>query len=173
MSENHRSIKVEPSIKREFLNVKAIRLYPRVADTTYQVNSTIERGEKPTFLVKAVYSEKRHDFEIEIAFLGPYHAETVAYYKKHPEHWTSWGEFVLSAEQARQLIEILKHMQTAITARQATSKQPEKVQATFGSMATRFDLSAVLYSIEASSLLSLLGTKKIDGLLRRAKSRSR
>lgn len=177
-----RSIKVEPPIRREFLDVKAIRLYPRVANTTYYVNSTLERNEQPRFLVKAVYSPKRQDYEIEIVFLGTYHSEQEipGYPTKPPRKWSSWGEFVLSAEQAGQFIEILQGMQNVI-ALQNGSKRSKIVQSTFGHATTIFDLSWFMmqpyanifdYPTQVASLLSALGETKIITLLNRAKANS-
>lgn len=170
-----KNIKVEPALRREFQKVKAIRLYPQGPGFTQFVNSTVERGETPTFLVKAAYSPKRSDYEIEIAFLGNYHTEAIGEhpYTKPPKQWTSWGEIVLSPEQLKDLVGILQRMQNVIPPKVATSMQPKTVQLTLGSAATIFDLQQGLYSIEVSSLFSVLGERKIITLLNRAKSNSR
>jgi hypothetical protein len=177
---SEREIKVEPPIRREFLELKAIRLYPRIERTTYYVNSTIERNERPRFLVKAAFSPKRGDHEIEIVFLGPYHSEReiADYSTKPPEKWTSWGEFVLSPAQAKQFVEILNEMQDAITHHNGTTKQGKIEQTKLVHMTRIFDLSWLAiepYSTifdyqEVSRLLSLFGHRKIIAVLKRARA---
>jgi hypothetical protein len=173
-------IKVEPPIRREFLKVKAIRLYPRVEDVTYYVNSTVERNEQPKFLVKAVWSPKRQAYEIEIAFMGSYHSENAGYYTKSPEKWSTWGEYVLSPEQAKEFVEILSEMQDAIAQHNGNTKQAKIVQTKIGYTTTIFDLSWYLntrqpctthsnYPYDVNKLLSLFGYRKIIALLKGAK----
>lgn len=96
-------IKVEPYIMRDFVKAKAIRVYP--TELMKNINSTIESGEKPVLLVKLTYSPKRGVNEFEIVFMGSRHIEDLGYYKKPPKKWRSWGEIVLSPDQARQLAE--------------------------------------------------------------------
>lgn len=99
--------KVEEFIQRKFMKVKGIRLYPKIKGTIYNVNSTVERKEKPTLLSKLAWSHSRDQLEIEIVFMGQYHVEELAYFKKPPDQWSSWGEIVLSLDQALELEKIL------------------------------------------------------------------
>jgi hypothetical protein len=181
---NDRKIKVEPPIRREFLDVKAIRLYPRLDNLTLYVNSSIERNEQPSFLVKAAFSPKRQQYEIEIAFMGPYHSEReiAGYHTKPPEKWSSWGEFVLSPEEAKQFVEILNEMQDTIAQHNGHTKQSKIVQTKLGYTTTIFDLQWWLakrpyqgysnYPYDVNKLLSLFGYRKIIALLKRAKRRT-
>jgi hypothetical protein len=178
-----RKIKVEPPIRREFLDVKAVRLYPHIENITYYVNSTIERNEQPRFLVKAAFSPKRQQYEIEIAFMGPYHSEReiTGYRTKPHEEWSTWGEFVLSPEEAKQFVKILTEMQDAIEYHNGSTKQPRIVQSKLGYTTTIFDLSWLTkqpywgqsdYPYNVNGLLSLFGQRKIITLLKRAKRRT-
>lgn len=101
-------IKVEKPIEKRYTDVKAIRVY--IAELMKNINSTIERGENPYLLIKKAHSLKRGVNEIEIVFMGSKekHIEELTYFKKHPKDWTSWGEIVLSTEQAEEFIEALK-----------------------------------------------------------------
>lgn len=145
-------IKIEQAIRREDLSIDAIRFYPRIHEMTYNINSTIESGETPRLLVKVVYSPKRQTYEIEIAFLGRYHTETVDYYKKNPVDWVSWGEIVLNAEKLRKLIEILARMEKEIPSQEVSLGQ---VQTKLVLQATVFDLSRIMHSLELARLLLL------------------
>lgn len=159
-------------------------MYPRVEDITYYVNSTIERNEQPKFLVKAVWSPKRQAYEIEIAFMGSYHSENGAYSTKPPEKWSTWGEYVLSPEQAKEFVEILSEMQDAIVQHNSNTKQSKIVQTKLGYATTIFNLSWYLnmrqpyarhsnYPYDVNKLLSLFGHRKIIALMRKAKANKR
>ena len=99
-------MKVERSLKRGFVNVQAIRVYP--AELGKNINSTVERDEKPTLLVKHTVRQKTGLHEIEVVFLGGHHVEDLAYVKTDPRTWVSWGHLVLSLDQARELSDTLR-----------------------------------------------------------------
>ena len=110
ISKNLYHIKVEKPIKKGFIDVKAIRVY--IAELMQEVNSTIERGEKPYLLIKKAYSPKRGVNEFEVVFMGAKqkHIEELSYFTTHPSEWKSWGEIVLSTEQIEDLIKLLKDL---------------------------------------------------------------
>jgi hypothetical protein len=105
------SIKVERAIGKGYIDVKAIRVY--LSELMKEINSTIERGEKPRLLVKKTYSSKRGVNEFEFVFIGTEserHLEELTYFKKHPKTWTTWGEIVLSPEEVKGLIKLLQDL---------------------------------------------------------------
>jgi hypothetical protein len=161
-------IKVAPPIARKFLDIKAIRLYPKIDGFVRNVNSTVERGEKPQLLLKAAYSPRRLDYEIEIACLGRYHVERLEYWKKNPEDWLSFGEFVFSPDQGRELAETLKYLHSVIPSREVKASEPKDVQTTLGSAMTSFQLGRALYGIEVANLLSLF-EPKLSQIMKRAR----
>lgn len=98
---SNEEIKVEPPIKRDFVKIKAIRVY--IPELRKEVDSSIEKGESPSLLVKATFSKKRNENEIEVVFIGERHIEDLKYYKKDPNEWKTWGIIVLSPETAKNL----------------------------------------------------------------------
>ncbi len=103
-------IKVEKPIKKGYIDVKAIRVY--ITELMKNINSTVERGEKPYLLVKKAYSPKRGENEIEMVFMASKqkHIEELTYFRKHPSQWPSWGEIVWSEQQIRDLIKLLNDL---------------------------------------------------------------
>ena len=104
-------IKIETPIKKEIANVEAIRVY--LPEFMKEVNQTTERGEYPRLLIKRTVREKTQESEIEIVFKGSVkerHVEDLNYFRKHPLEWVTWGEIVLTIEQAQTLISVLKEM---------------------------------------------------------------
>jgi len=102
-------IKVEKAIRRELVNVQAIRVY--LPELGKEINQTVERGERPQLLIKLTKRQKTGEYEVEIVFLGneaERHIETLRYYKKNPKNWKTWGLIVLTPKQAMKLACILK-----------------------------------------------------------------
>lgn len=111
ISKNVASIKVEKAIGKGYIDVKAIRVY--LSELMQEVNSTIERGEKPRLLIKKAYSPKRGVNEFEFVFMGTEserHVEELAYYKTHPTTWRTWGEIVFSPKEVDDLIKLLQDL---------------------------------------------------------------
>lgn len=104
-------IKVEKAIGKGYIDAKAIRVY--VSELMKEVNSTIERGEKPRLLIKKTFSPKRGVNEFEFVFMGTEserHIEELTYFKKNPETWKTWGEIVLSPDEVEDLIKLLQDL---------------------------------------------------------------
>ena len=104
-------MKVEPAIGKGYIDVKAIRVY--LSELMKEVNSTIERGEKPRLLIKKTYSPKRGVNEFEFVFMGTEserHIEELTYFKKHPKTWRTWGEIVLSPVEVEDFIKLLQDL---------------------------------------------------------------
>ena len=104
-------LKLEKAQKRDFAKVEAIRVY--LPELMKEINQTIESGETPRLLIKRTLRQKTGKPEIEVVFMGSMrdrHVEDLNYYQKHPKEWTTWGELVLTLEQAKTIIEILQEM---------------------------------------------------------------
>lgn len=96
-------IKVEEPIEKALIDFEAIRVYDTT--TKLELALTAERGEEVKVFIKTTARKKG---EIEIVFLGSPRREELFYYKKDPAQWTSWGNLVLTAPQARKLVEFIK-----------------------------------------------------------------
>jgi hypothetical protein len=106
------ALKVEPPIARDHQKVQAIRVYPgRVLK--HEIDSSIERGETPSLMVKKEPSKKRGVEEVSLVFMGTYHLEGLGYYTKPPDTWTTWGEIYMTPAQALQLAEKIKQITKA------------------------------------------------------------
>jgi len=93
---------------RRTLGVKAIRVY--IPELLKEVDSSIERDENPSILVKKIVrrSPGRENLpEIELVFKGSRHLEDLRYYSKDPSTWITWGEIYLSPRQALKLAQAL------------------------------------------------------------------
>jgi len=104
-------IKVEKPIRKEILNVEAIRVY--IPELMKEVDSTVESGEHPKLLVKSIIRRKTGNKEVEIVFLGKKeerHIEDLFYYNSDPNTWKTWGIIVLTIQQAKGLKEFLSHL---------------------------------------------------------------
>lgn len=104
-------IKVEKPIKRQIIDVQAIRAY--IPELMKEINSCVERGEQPKLLVKRTLRAKTQTPEIEIVFYGDArqrHIEALTYFTKPPEQWTTWGEIVLTLEETKRLKEFLEEL---------------------------------------------------------------
>lgn len=106
----HKQLKVERAIRKEiFRDVYAIRIYPSELPRT--INSTIERGERPRFLIKLQRRAKTDEEEVELVFLGTRHFEPPSYWEKPPADWVTWGEIVFPKQGAKEfgilLLEII------------------------------------------------------------------
>ena len=109
-----RGIKVERAIKKRTQDVEAIRVY--LTEFNANINSTTERGESPTLLVKRTIREKTGKPEIEIVFMGSEkdrHVEKL--YAKNPQDWKSFGHIVLSIPQAKRFQQIINWLVTGQT----------------------------------------------------------
>lgn len=101
-------LRVERPIKKEHMDVEAIRVY--LPELSKNINSTVERGERPVLLIKRTVREKTGKGEVEIVFMGSVkdrHIEDLSYYTKNPQEWRSWGEIVLTLDQARKFAKFL------------------------------------------------------------------
>ena len=105
-------LKVEPAIARDYQKVQAIRVYPSKV-LKKEIDSSVERGETPSLMVKKEFSEERNAEEVSLVFKGTYHIEDLNYYQKDPATWTTWGEIYLTPAQALQLAEKIKHITKA------------------------------------------------------------
>jgi hypothetical protein len=105
-------LKVEPAIARKQQKVQAIRVYPSKV-LLKEIDSSVERGETPSLMVKKEFSEERKAEEVSLVFKGPYHIEDLNYYQKDPATWSTWGEIYLTPAQALQLAEKIKHITKA------------------------------------------------------------
>ena len=102
-------LRVERPIKKEYADVEAIRVY--LPELSKNINSTVERGEHPVLLIKRTVREKTGKGEVEIVFMGSAkdrHIEDLSYYTKNPEEWRSWGEIVLTLDQARKFAKFFR-----------------------------------------------------------------
>lgn len=100
-------IKVERAIKKRIQDVEAIRLY--IPKLLANLNSTVERGEHPTLLIKRTIREKTGKPEIEIVFMASAenrHLEKI--YAKNPQDWKSIGHIVLSIPQTYNFLKALE-----------------------------------------------------------------
>ena len=105
----HKQLKVEHSIRKEILRgVSAIRIYP--SELMKEINSTIERGEKPRLLIKIYDREKTGEPEVTLVFCGARHFEPPSYWQKNPKDWVTWGEIVLPKEGAKDFVLLLLQM---------------------------------------------------------------
>lgn len=105
----HKQLKVEHSIRKEILRgVSAIRIYP--SELNKEINSTIERREKPRLLIKIYEREKTGEPEVALVLCGAYHIEDLSYWQKNPKDWVSWGEIVLPKEGAKDFVLLLLKM---------------------------------------------------------------
>lgn len=103
--------KVEKPIKKEFADVEAIRVY--VPELMKNINSCVERNERPILLVKSYIREKTGKPEITMVFYGSAkdrHVENFSYFVKNPEEWKSWGEIILTVEQAKRMVTFLQKL---------------------------------------------------------------
>ena len=105
-------LKVEPAIARDYQKVQAIRVYPSKV-LKKEIDSSVERGETPSLMVKKEFSEERKAEEVSLVFKGAYRLEDLNYYQKDPDTWTTWGEIYLTPAQALQLAEKIKHITKA------------------------------------------------------------
>jgi hypothetical protein len=104
-------LRVEKARKKETVNVQAIRVY--LSELKKEVNQTVECGELPRLLIKRTTRQKTGKPEIEIVFLGSErerHVEDLNYYEKKPSDWTTYGEIVLTLEEAETVIKALRKM---------------------------------------------------------------
>ena len=102
-------LKVEPAIAREPQKVQAIRIYPSKV-MLKEIDSSVERGEKPGLIVKKEFSEKRKAEEVSLVFTGPYHIEDLNYFQTDPATWHTFGEIYMTPAQALQLAEKIKRI---------------------------------------------------------------
>jgi len=102
-------LKVEPAIAREPQKVQAIRIYPSKL-MLKEIDSSVERGEKPGLIVKKEFSKKRKVEEVSLVFTGPYHIEDLNYFQTDPATWTTFGEIYMTPTQALQLAEKIKRI---------------------------------------------------------------
>ena len=108
-------LKVEEPIIKQIIDVEATRVY--IPELMKEINSTTERGEHPKLLTKLTKREKTGKHEVEIVFLGGInqrHIEELSYYGKHPMTWKTWGEIVLTLNQAKELVQFLSEIVQAI-----------------------------------------------------------
>lgn len=99
------AMKVLQALEKSILPCKCIALYPTpLEDVLY---SSVEKKEYPKLLVKRVLNDRLNCAEIEVVFVGNYHLEKPAYFKKPKSEWASFGSFVLNPQQAKQLGEFL------------------------------------------------------------------
>lgn len=104
-------IKVEKAIKKQIIDVQAIRAY--IPELNKEINSCVERGERPRLLIKRTLRAKTQTPEIEIVFYGnatQRHIEELSYFTKPPQQWTTWGEIVLTLGEARRIQRFLKEL---------------------------------------------------------------
>jgi hypothetical protein len=101
-------LKVEPPIARDHQKVQAIRVY--VGKLMKEIDSTIERGERPSLIVKKEWSPTRKTVEFSLVFVGPYHIDDLNYYQKDPATWTTFGEIYMTPSQAAELTEKIKQV---------------------------------------------------------------
>jgi len=104
MSDEVLDIKIEVALKKALCRVRAIRVY--LPELMKEINQCTERGEEPTIFLKSIIRKKTKLPQIELVFMGNQkdrHIEDLGYYLKHPRDWNSWGEIVLTPEQALDL----------------------------------------------------------------------
>ena len=99
------AMKVLQPLEKSTLACKCIALYPSRLEC--MLYSSVEKNEYPKLFVKRVLNDRLHCAEIEVVFMGNYHLEKPAYFKKPKSEWVSFGSFVLSPQQAKQLGELL------------------------------------------------------------------
>lgn len=105
------TLKVEKPIRKEFADVEAIRVY--APELMKEINSCVERSEHPRLLVKSYIREKTGTPEITMVFYGSTkdrHVEDFTYYEKPLETWQTWGEIILTMEQAKRMIRFLEDL---------------------------------------------------------------
>lgn len=90
--------KVEEPKRKGIVCVKAIRVYSNKLDK--EIDSTIESGETPKLLLKDIVRQSTSEHEIEMVFLGEYHLEDLEYFSGDPKNWVTWGDIILSPDQA-------------------------------------------------------------------------
>lgn len=98
--------KIDEVIARETVDAKAIRVY--TGQLMKEVDSSKERGENPHLYIQRTYNEKRRLPEIQIVLMGKHHIEDLNYFNSDPKKWKSFGEIVLSVEDAEQFADKLK-----------------------------------------------------------------
>jgi hypothetical protein len=99
------AMKVLQPIEKGTVSCKCIASYPSRLE--YVLYSSVEKNEYPKLFVKRVWNDRLNCVEIEVVFVGDYHLEKLAYLKKPKSEWVSFGSFVLSPDQAKQLGELL------------------------------------------------------------------
>jgi len=99
------TVKVLKALQKGYIPCKAISLYPSRLEA--MLYSSIERDEFPKLLIKRVWNDRLKVHEIEVVFLGDYHLEKPAYFKKPKEDWVSFGALILNPQQARELGQLL------------------------------------------------------------------
>lgn len=110
------------------VDVKAIRVY--LSELNKNINSTTERGEQPKVYAKLIKREKTGESEIELFFIGTEkdrHIEDLSYSESDPKTWKSWGEIVISPEDALNLAAFLSASVTL-----AKLKKPKEGDETVG-----------------------------------------
>jgi biotin carboxylase len=98
--------KLDKVIAREKTGAKAIRIY--TGKLMKEIDSSKERGENPHLYVQKTYNEKRHCVEIQVVLMGEHHIEPLSYFVTDPKIWRSFGEIVLSIEDADRFADKLK-----------------------------------------------------------------
>ncbi len=98
--------KLEKALISHRQNVEAIRLYPQEFEKV-NVNSTTESGENPELYTKLTERQSTGKNEFEFMFLGSKHSESLDHFKKPREEWGSWGEIVITLDQARELVHFI------------------------------------------------------------------
>jgi len=94
-------MKVLEAVKKGIVKCKAISLYSK--KTGFHIFSSVVHKENPSLLVKSIINEKFGGAEIELVFLGEHHVEKKEYYTQPKQGWVSFGEIVLTPDQAREL----------------------------------------------------------------------
>lgn len=99
-------LKVEKALwKRVVPAIGAIRCWCKHKE--FEMDSTVERGERPALLIKRTKREKTGEPEVEIVFMGEHRDEPHSYYTKHPSLWKSFGNIVVTPEKAREVASVL------------------------------------------------------------------
>ena len=103
---DYERFKLETPLTHKAIDVKAIRLYP-MDFKEIEVNSTIESGENPHLSVNFIKRESTGEPEFELFFKGQTHTEPINRNKKPRDDWRTWGEIVISPEQAKEIAQEL------------------------------------------------------------------